>query len=378
MTVLTNARIVLNADVIHGHIVIENGLIVSVDEGPANGEDMEGDTLLPGLIELHTDHLEYHIAPRPGVRWNLVAALQAHDAQIAASGITTVLDALRIDSESWTDSGINSSVSREMADVIRTAKRERRLRADHYFHLRCEVSEPGTVEGYELFDDCPDVVMISLMDHTPGQRQFASLDAYRVYYQGKHGMSDAEFAAFQAERVARASQWSDANRRALAERARAAGRIVASHDDATLAHVDEAIRDGVTLAEFPTTTDAARASREAGMQVLMGGPNLVRGGSHSGNVSAGALADDGLLDIVSSDYVPFSLLQGLFMLAERPGWSLPHAVATVTANPAEAIGLHDRGSITVGKRADLLRVAQPNGDVVPVARAVWREGRRVA
>ena len=381
MTVFTNARIVLSTETVEGHLAIENGTIAGIDTGPAPAgvaaQDMDGDTLIPGLVELHTDHLESHVAPRPGVKWNMTAAIQAHDAQIAASGITTVLDALRVGFD--VDSTITSADSREMAGAILAAQAAGRLRADHRFHLRCEVSEESVLTGYALFDDCDNIVMASLMDHTPGQRQFASLAAYRVYYQGKSGMSDDEFERFQDERIQRANRFSDKNRRILSQNAKARGIILASHDDATRAHVDEAVRDGVSLAEFPTTIEAASASSDAGLAILMGGPNLVRGGSHSGNVSAGALADAGYLDILSSDYVPFSLLQSAFVLGRREGWDLPRAIATVSAKPAKAVGLTDRGEIAEGLRADLVRVASPGGSGdVPVVRAVWREGERVA
>ncbi len=376
MTTLTNATLVLPDEVIRGHIVMEGGRITAIGEGDARGEDCEGDVIVPGLIELHTDHLETHIAPRPKVRWNVTAAIQAHDAQIAASGITTVLDALRVGLDA--DADISSRDSRGFADAIVAAEGEGRLRAEHHFHLRCEVSDEMAVSGFELFDDVAKVRLISLMDHTPGQRQFRSLEAYKVYFQGKSGMNDAEFEVFQAERRARASIWSDRNRRALAERAKARGVIIASHDDATPEHVEEAIRDGVTLAEFPTTVEAAAASRAADMQILMGGPNMVRGGSHSGNVSAGELADLGMLDILSSDYVPFSMLQSVFVLSDREGWTLPAAMATVAANPAKALNMADRGRLVEGLRGDLVRVRRREPGEVPVVRGVWREGRRVA
>ncbi len=376
MTVLTNATLVLDDEVIRGHVAVEGGRIVAVGEGAARGEDMEGDVVLPGLVELHTDHLETHVSPRPKVRWNVTAAIQAHDAQIAASGITTVLDALRVGLDG--DSGSTSAESREIADAILASQQEGRLRAEHRFHLRCEVSDAHALPGFELFDDCPDVLLVSLMDHSPGQRQFASLDMYRVYYQGKSGMSDAAFERFKADRTAKAARWSDRNRRAIAERARARGAVVASHDDATDDHVAEAVRDGVTLAEFPTTVAAAEASRAAGMKVLMGGPNLVRGGSHSGNVSVAELADLDALDILSSDYVPFSMLQAAFTLSERDGWDLPRAIRTVTRAPAAAVGLSDRGTLATGMRADLVRVRRRAPGDVPIVRSVWRAGDRVA
>ncbi|ORE94669.1 phosphonate metabolism protein PhnM [Stappia sp. 22II-S9-Z10] len=375
MTTLTNAHLVLPDEVVRGHIVLEGGRIAAIGEGPAAGEDCDGDYIVPGLIELHTDHLETHIAPRPKVRWNVTAAIQAHDAQIAASGITTVLDALRVGLDA--DAAITSQDSRDFADAIGAAGAEGRLRAEHHFHLRCEVSDEMAIAGFELFEDVADVRLISLMDHTPGQRQFRSMEAYKIYFQGKSGMNDAEFELFKAERVARAGKWSDRNRRALAERAKARGVIIASHDDATTGHVDEAIRDGVTLAEFPTTVEAAEASRAADMQILMGGPNMVRGGSHSGNVSAAELADLGMLDILSSDYVPFSMLQSAFVLSDREGWGLPAALATVSANPARALKMDDRGRLVEGLRGDIVRVRRRERGEIPVVRGVWREGLRV-
>ncbi|XWN33681.1 MAG: alpha-D-ribose 1-methylphosphonate 5-triphosphate diphosphatase [Devosia sp.] len=375
MTVFTNAKIVCEDRVIDGHVALAGSTIEAVDEGHAKGEDWEGDILIPGLVELHTDQLDSHIAPRPGVRWNTLAAVQAHDAQVAACGITTVFDALRVGLDA--DDGLSSQDSRDVADAIASAQDAGRLRAEHRFHLRCEVSDEYAVGGFALFDDLAPVDLISLMDHTPGQRQFTSLQSYKLYYQGKTGMSDAAFEAFQAARRDRAARWSDRNRREIAARAKVRKAVIASHDDATDAHVAEAVRDGATLAEFPTTVAAAVASRAAGMQVLMGGPNLVRGGSHSGNVSAAALADIGALDIISSDYVPFSLVQSVFALARRAGWTLPEAVARVTLNPAKAVNLSDRGRIAPGLRADLVRLHLPQGSDIPVVRQVWREGLRI-
>ncbi|MSP67657.1 MAG: hypothetical protein EXQ96_06095 [Alphaproteobacteria bacterium] len=158
---------------------------------------------------------------------------------------------------------------------------------------------------------------------------------------------------------------------------RARGLPLASHDDATLDHVDQAAADGMVIAEFPTTEAAARASHGHGLAVLMGAPNVVRGGSHSGNIGASTLAGAGLLDILSSDYVPASLLMAACQLArEAPGWALPAAIAAVTAAPAAAVGLDERGEIALERRADLVRVDHRHG--TPIVRTVWREGRRIA
>jgi alpha-D-ribose 1-methylphosphonate 5-triphosphate diphosphatase len=374
--VLRNARIVLPDGVASGDVVVRNGLIVDIaglGTGRA-GDDVGGDFLIPGLVELHTDHLESHYAPRPGVRWSARAAVQAHDAQVATAGITTVLDALRVGTDE--DVRFTAADMRGLADAIEGCGREGSLRAEHFLHLRCEVSAADALEGFSLFEADPRLKLASLMDHTPGQRQFTSLATYRTYYQGKTGMSDAAFEAFVARRTAQAGRWSAKNRALIAERCRERGIVVASHDDATAAHVAEAVRDGVTVAEFPTTVEAAAASRAAGMTVLMGAPNVVRGASHSGNVSARALAEAGLLDALSSDYVPLSLLHAVFLMGGGGDVELARAVCLVTAAPAGAAGLGDRGAIEIGRRADLVQVAVTAE--VPVVRRVWREGVRVA
>ncbi|TKT74659.1 alpha-D-ribose 1-methylphosphonate 5-triphosphate diphosphatase [Aquamicrobium sp. LC103] len=374
--VLNNAKIVLADRVLEGHLVVRDGAIAEIGEGRGGaGEDLGGDYLLPGLVELHTDHLEGHFMPRPKVRWNKMASVQAHDAQVAASGITTVFDALRVGMDE--DANITAADMREMADTIAVAVDERRLRADHYIHLRCEVSAADVLEGFELMQGNQRLRLASLMDHAPGQRQFISMETYRTYYQGKMKLSDSEFDAFCERRMRQSQENAPRNRPVIAERCRQAGITLASHDDATTEHVREALELGTALAEFPTTAEAAGASAAAGMKVLMGAPNVVRGGSHSGNISALDLHRSGHLDVLSSDYVPFSLMQAVFVLAEREEAGLPAAVRLVTKHPAEVSGLVDRGEIAPKKRADLVRVrAAP--EMPPIVRSVWRTGERVA
>ncbi len=374
--VFRNALIVLPDEVVHGSLAVRDGRIADIAHGAsAQGEDLGGDLLIPGLVELHTDHIEGHYLPRPKVRWNMMAALQAHDAQIAASGITTVFDALRVGMDE--DALLGSDDMLVMADTIVEASRQGRLRSDHYIHLRCEVSAPDVLKTFEGIAQGPLIRLVSLMDHAPGQRQFVDLETYRSYYQRKMNLDDDAFAAFCRRRVAESDAHSGPNRRFIADFCRAAGISVASHDDATLAHVQEGTALGVALAEFPTTVEAARASNAAGLRVLMGAPNIVRGGSHSGNVSAADLLQHGLLDILSSDYVPFSLLQAACALHQAGTLDLPAAIRLVSASPAAAARLDDRGAIAIGLRADLVRV-RTTADHPPVVAGVWREGRRVA
>ncbi|GAA5540616.1 alpha-D-ribose 1-methylphosphonate 5-triphosphate diphosphatase [Ochrobactrum soli] len=374
-TILRNARIVLADDVIDGSIKLVDGKIADIASGPsAVGEDMEGDFLTPGLIELHTDHLEGHYAPRPKVRWNPIAAVQAHDAQIAASGITTVFDALRIGLDDDAPTGIDDML--KLSTAIAEGRAAGRLRADHFLHMRCEVSAPDCLSAFERFGSHPLIRLVSLMDHAPGQRQFTNLDAYKAYFLGKNKLSEEEFRIYCERRIGQSQQYSATTRKAIADLCHERGVILASHDDATLDHVAEAREQGIRVAEFPTTHAAARASKESGMSVLMGAPNVVRGGSHSGNVSARELVEAGHLDIISSDYIPASMMQSAFFLADvLDGISLPQAIRLVSKNPAQAVGLDDRGEIAEGKRADLVRLQV--ADHVPIIKTVWREGKRV-
>jgi alpha-D-ribose 1-methylphosphonate 5-triphosphate diphosphatase len=371
-----NARIVLPDEIVEGSLVVENGVISSIDTGPSTtGEDFGGDYLIPGLVELHTDHLENHYRPRPGVFWDPMAALHAHDAQIAGSGITTVFDAVRIGSD--VDLPDMLAHAQKLVHAVHAGIEGNWLRAEHFIHLRCELPSHDVVAHFDALADHPSTKLASVMDHTPGQRQFRSMVDYKRFYGPKMGKTEAELEAYVDARLDEHHRYAAANREALVERARAMGIALASHDDATIEHVEQAERDGVAIAEFPTTLEAAAAAHDAGLAILMGAPNVVRGKSHSGNVSATDLVAAGLLDILSSDYVPYALLQAVFILPGRvEGVTLPQALATVTANPARAAGLDDRGMIAVGKRADLIRAAADAP--LPVVRGVWREGRRVS
>jgi alpha-D-ribose 1-methylphosphonate 5-triphosphate diphosphatase len=374
-TVLTNARIVLGDEEIDGTLCVRDGLIVDISSGVTDhGTDMGGDYLMPGLVELHTDHLESHFLPRPSVRWDPITAALAHDAQMAASGVTTVLDAVRIGAPHGDNTA--AGAARVLADAVEHNATAGWMRADHLLHLRCEVSEANCAEEFARFVDDPFVRLVSLMDHTPGQRQYASLDIFKSYHLGKNHVSEAEFDTFSQELIDSAAQYSEANRYSVAALALEHGITLASHDDATAAHVEESRSLGVTIAEFPTTLESARAARERGFRIVMGAPNIVRRGSQSGNIAAIELLELGLLDILSSDYVPFSPLQAVFLLAHERTMTLPQATRMVTMNPARAVNLTDRGELVVGKRADVIRVESHGA--IPIVREVWRQGHRVS
>ena len=383
---LRNAQIVLEDEIIHGSVQVRDGLIVDIASGPSNvGEDFESDLLIPGLVEIHTDNLERHLMPRPKVRWPAMAALLSHDAEIAAAGITTVFDALGI-GDGDTD-GLRGGGMDEILGALNQSQQHRVLRADHHLHIRCELPAPNTLELFQPFaklnQTTPShesnrsirVGLISLMDHTPGQRQWSEISHARTYFTGKKGWSLEKFDRHVAEAPEAQHRFARPHRSHFIAWAREHAVPVASHDDTTPEHVAEAVADGIRISEFPTTMAAAQAARSASMLIVMGGPNVVRGGSHSGNVAAADLARAQLLDALSSDYVPGSLMLGALRLVEEAGWSLPQALSTVSRQPAQALGLNDRGMIAQGMRADLVRVHRL--DLQPAVRAVWRQGQRV-
>jgi alpha-D-ribose 1-methylphosphonate 5-triphosphate diphosphatase len=378
ITVLANARLVLADRVVENGWIAFDGAIIETGEGrpPERGLDLGGDLLIPGLVELHTDHIEAHYVPRPKVYWDPVAAVVSYDGQLVTSGITTVLDSLRV----WREDGAENVDGQHavLADAIVRAAEGDLLRAEHFLHLRCEIPIPGVVEDTAAMIGRDNVRLVSLMDHTPGQRQFRDEEKLRIYYRGKSGgLTDAQLDVLFATRLRHHEAHAEQHRRALVTLAQDRGVPLASHDDTTTDHVVESIQDGVAIAEFPTTVEAAAGLHAGGVKVLMGAPNLVRGGSHSGNVATAELAEAGLLDILSSDYIPSSLLMAALRLpAAVPAIDLPAAIRTVTRTPAEAVGLTDRGEIAPGRRADLLWVHQAAG--VPAVRSVWRAGRRVA
>jgi alpha-D-ribose 1-methylphosphonate 5-triphosphate diphosphatase len=374
---LTNARVVTRRGSFLGTVRTLDGAIVEVAPGRtvARGVvDLEGDLLLPGLVELHTEVLEKHLAPRPGVQWPVAAAVLAYDAQLASAGITTVLDSMAVGY--LIDGGQRPRNPKPLVEAVRAAQDAGMLRCDHHLHLRCEVSTESVVRDFEPFVKDPALRLVSLMDHAPGQRQFVSVDKYREYNQGRYGFSDAQMDALIGQRLADHARFGGKHRSAITALCQKHGLRLASHDDATTAHVEEAALIGTVIAEFPMTLEAARAVRVWGLGIMAGAPNLIRGTSHSGNVSAAELASRDLLDILSSDYVPAAALHGAWLLHARHGVPLHEAVGTVTAVPAERVGLEDRGEIAPGRRADLVRAALL--DEMPVVRSVWRGGQRVA
>ncbi|QRM32550.1 alpha-D-ribose 1-methylphosphonate 5-triphosphate diphosphatase [Microvirga sp. VF16] len=373
---LTNAQIVLEDRVVEGSLDIEGGVIASLKKGNIAGDalDCDGDFVLPGLIDIHTDNLEVHVHPRPTVQWPaMLASALAHDWQLLGSGITTVLDSVAIGD--FHSNGKRTAMLDRAIGTLDQARTASVLRVEHYLHLRCELCDPQLMAIVERHIGNPSVKLVSMMDHTPGQRQWSDTARFREYYRKKgiRVWTDEEFKADMINWRQQQVTLVPANRAAVRRLCEAHGIVMASHDDTTIADVDEAHADGITISEFPTTVAAAQHARKREMKTVMGSPNIILGGSHSGNVAAAHLAELGLLDMLTSDYVPGSLLHAAFSLAAS-GIDVPAAIAMVTKTPADLLNFHDRGRIAEGLRADLVRVRLVDG--VPVIRNVWVAGHQ--
>jgi alpha-D-ribose 1-methylphosphonate 5-triphosphate diphosphatase len=360
--------------VLHGTLAVRDGIIDDIAPGQtraAGAVALDGALLLPGLVDLHTDNFERAIEPRTAVRVPGLAAMATHDRETVASGVTTVLDALCL--TDWDDDAARMQSLHE--GVAALAALGPALRAEHFLHLRIELPAQGVAVAFDALADQPLLRLVSLMDHTPGEKQFADIDAWRQLPWNRRRSAE-DLARIEAVFAAGRDRV-DANRRAVLARLAGRGIALASHDDRTPAHVEEATADGITIAEFPVTLDAARAARAAGMAILGGAPNIVRGGSHSGNIAVAELAREGLLDALASDYVPSAMIEAMFRLHNEHGMALPAACRLVSDVPAGLIGLADRGRIEPGRRADLVAARwHPAG--AALVDGVWREGRRVA
>ncbi|MGD0431306.1 MAG: alpha-D-ribose 1-methylphosphonate 5-triphosphate diphosphatase [Acetobacteraceae bacterium] len=374
-TIFTNAVLVLPDEVLAGTLVMRGDTISVVEKGRSRvpgAIDLDGDYLLPGAVDVHTDNLERQVLPRSLARWPSRSAMVAHDAQCAAAGVTTILDALCLGDLGF-DAG-RIQTFRDGVEDLDALTPTGLLKSQHYLHLRCEVPALDTLSCFESIAEHPLVRMISLMDHSPGVGQYANLEFYRNLRR-RGGLDEATVDRRIAELQEQRARVREPNRRELLDRVRGRGIALASHDDRTVEEIEENARDGIRISEFPVTMEAAEAAKANGMDVIAGAPNLVRGGSHSGNIAAADLLRSGWVDVFASDYVPPALIEAAFRCAREGLAGLPEAVAMITSRPAALSGLPDRGQLARGQRADLVRVRVH--ETLPVVRQVWRGGERV-
>lgn len=371
---LSNARIVTPDGIHTGGLCVENAVFADLDTA-ADGQDMQGDFLIPGIVDLHTDHVETHVFPRNGVTWDFDAALAAHDAVVIAGGTTTVFDSLSVGASMQRPE--RRDLLTPLIEALARGVADGTFRADHLLHLRCEICDPHTIELVDQTMGHRLTRLVSVMDHTPGDRQSVDVEKWVRHTSVEMQIDLGETREKLAELLDRSARVGATVRAHVIAAAKKAGQPLMSHDDRTVTHIQEAHAEGIAISEFPTTLEAAKEAKACGQGVVVGAPNYLRGGSQSGNVAVADLLAANLVDVLASDYVPRSPLDAAFRIAEDPALphTLPQAIALVSAAPARMAGLSDRGSITPGLRADLIRVRRSAGRNHVVS--VWSAGRRV-
>lgn len=371
-TCLTHARVVMPDDVLHDTcVLIDDGVISAIDpESSAGYEviDLQGKWLMPGMIDLHCDALEKEVEPRPNVHFPLTFACAQADKRNAAAGITTVYHAL---SFAHDELGVrNNHFAAQIARAVHDWYPHGLV--DNRVHCRYEITdETGLPILKELLAE-QSMHLISMMDHTPGQGQFKDMAAYCDYLTRTYKKTADEVEVI-VERKAEAASGAYSRMVELAQAAHTAGISVASHDDDSAERVATMSSIGADISEFPISLEAAAAAKAAGMSTIFGAPNIIRGMSQSGSVRAIDAIYEGVADCLCADYAPATLIMAVMSIPGQSDLDLPSTVRLVTLNPARAAKLDDRGSIEVGKRADLIAVGEPGG--LPQVTDAWVHGK---
>ncbi len=384
MYAITNGEIVGEDEIASGmDLLIEDGAIADiVPRGsaglrPEDVVDARGRFVMPGFVDIHADYIERMAAPRPTSIMDFALSLREAERELATHGITTMFHSLALYDHMVFDSNPirDPENTKRFIDIIEASHSSRHL-IRHRFHARFEIDNLRRVEELSGYIRDGKVHLVSFMDHTPGQGQYRDLEMYRGTIRGYRDLSDEEIDATIVRLQGRA-KLEESTIRAIAGLAIANGIAVASHDDDTVEKLAFVQGFGATISEFPITLEAAREARRLGMRTVIGAPNILLGGSHSGNLSAMEAFLDGSADILCSDYYPASILHAVFRLAREEGVGLPRATRLATLNPAEAVRMGDDiGSLKPGKKADIIIVDRIDGGF-PAVTAVFVDGRMI-
>jgi len=384
---IINATVILPDAVLSGGaVLVRDGLIAEVApaasalrQEPEHVVNAEGAYLLPGIVDLHNDGYEYELNPRPNAALPLPLAFATFERRLVSAGVTTEFHAISFMDRPST--GRSVSAAERASGYIATLRQDGFRAVDHQILHRLDVWSPAVLDMVFASVDRMPVRYLSLNDHTPGQGQFRDIAAYIARmkaYEETRGTTpldvDGMFRTI-AERGADTETLPAIYERLRVEAARQP-LVVATHDDDSPEKVDFGWALGARVAEFPVTVEAAERQRERGMPIIVGAPNIVRGGSQSGNLDARELIQRGLADIICADYHVPSLLPAALRLVDEGLVGLPAAIRMLTLNAARAVGLTDRGAIAPGQLADLC-IARVDGSGVPQIEQVFRQGRSV-
>ena len=345
--IFTNAHVITPNQNFLGSVVVENDLIVEVIKNKkfSEGIDLDGQFLIPGIIDIHSDYLEKEIHPRPSAEFPVPFAMHYLDARAVSCGITSLFSAISFAENKDKSRNFNQAI--QLAKAIDEASSD--LLIKHYIHARLDPNTDAVLDSLEAMLELKNLKIVVYNENIPGARQFPLSRAIEM--RAKHlGVSLEEAEKIVLEIV---KENSAINHRGAIQKVFANSIALGSHDDTTIFHVEEAKHFGATLSEMPTTIEAARKAKELGMFVCMGAPNYYRGGSHCGNLSCVDAINENLVDIFCSDY-HFPTLIGSLVKMLNEGVNPSYAVNLMTKNPADYLQMHNLGSIEDGKTADLV------------------------
>lgn len=371
--VLRSSRVLVRKEIRPADILLEYDYIGSIEAYGSCREAVDlGDMLVcPGFIDLHSDAVEKEIEPRPGAEFPIDNALVELDKKLAMAGITTMFHAIAFNEESLVGQRGNDTSAHLIRTIHETDKEY--LSVDNYVHARYEITSFSSVSLILKLMEEGMISLLSFMDHSPGQGQFASLQKWKQYHVPVYDLSDEEVNTIVSQQLDKKSRCME-HIRTLADFANRRSILIASHDDDTWTKIDIMRNLGVSIAEFPLNIETARYAKERGMATGMGAPNVVRGKSQSGNISARVLIENNCCDFLCSDYHPSSMLQGAYSIHREMGFDLAAALSFVTSTPAEIAGLKDRGIIDEGKLADLLII---DDQFVPKVAMSFKAGKSI-
>lgn len=363
MHIIHNGKIILEQEILENHaVVVEDEKIKEIipEENislfpEANKIDANNGFIAPGFIDIHSDYIEGIVSPRPTSMMDMDISLREAEKILISHGITTMFHSLsfyREDAFTHKPMRYPENVQRLVDAISRTHHDLHLIR--HRLHARFEVDNIDEVDSLIENIEAGKVHLLSFMDHTPGQGQYRDLEVYSETLKGYRDLTDSDVQTIIKERQ-NGTFLTIEKMKEVADIAIGKGIAIASHDDDHPAKIDLVKSFGTTISEFPITLEVAKKAKEAGLQTIAGAPNVLLGGSHSGNLSAAEAIMHGCIDILCSDYYPAALLHAVFHLHEEYGYPLEDMFRMVTINPARAVRLdRELGSIHPGKKADLL------------------------
>ncbi|POZ56109.1 Alpha-D-ribose 1-methylphosphonate 5-triphosphate diphosphatase [Lysinibacillus sphaericus] len=381
MLAIINGVIVTEQQFLKNHIVlVEDNLInaivheADIDLHGIEILDAKGGYVSPGFVDIHSDYIETIVSPRPTSVMSMNIGLRESERILMTHGITTIFHSLSYyGDDKYSHKAIrNPENVQKCVDAIYASHEEPHL-IRHRLHARFEIDSIDQIPNLERNIKDGKVHLLSFMDHTPGQGQYRNLEIYKNIMRGYRSMSDQEANVLIQNQVDKAKMTFDDIER-LSRLAIEHNIAVASHDDDDVAKLQLVQSYGTTISEFPITLDVAKEAKKMGMQTIAGAPNILNGGSHSGNLSASEAIQAQVIDIICSDYYPPAMLHGIFELSKQYEEDLHRLFQLVTINPARAVNLdHEIGSIEVGKKADILIIEQME-DGYPVVTTTMVDG----